>query len=777
MDHLSKPQDPLPFPEFPVFGKAGYDHEDFRSYPGRCGLDIGLLERHKFDPAFDGKLPDEIAEFIQNWFYFGFLEFVLGAPVDAGMFITTNVDGIQMLTTAKLPQMLLQWAKDIRNLPRNLHVARLVEVQAVVIYVRRLHGIISSARDNNYDSHASIKHLPETLLLSISILGTTLSYAVSHVRFPKNPGYETSDEAIMYKSPGWWPVPRLRKYFEGQGWCPNDLVRMENHLFATGFIYAVRLRRSEVVWHGNCTQTRCIANDILPGAPYHCKHTRDGCDCPPIGPSIDSVMEILDSGQIPVLELSKLSDAPYLRAIPYNQSMKFVAISHVWSDGLGNPYANTIPKCRASWFYNVLYHVYPFEDAEQSEIGGSSSARTPCYLGRTFYFWLDTLCIPLEAISKRHRDLAIKLMARTYNWSHIVLVLDSELQQYDCRTISTQETLFRILCSGWMRRVWTIHEAVLSKRLIVLFGDDVFDVDRAVSELRGQTEGPDALDPLMNEACRFLVQTRAISYAHRPVSFALAWSVMQARQTSIMGDEAICFANMLRLDPTEILKLSRSDTVSKEASAKRQASAMKVLFSLLEQVPEAVLWNLGPRLLEDGYRWAPSSFHGGFPVNMTHKSTRRDENGLHVVSLGLLLYGLWRDPDINRECSYEVLDSKLHFELIVYGKWHQVKSFDRDGRHPLMDVEHFDDEAQLGLIADLNYQILDTSPKAALVSIKRWEGTAIKCRYERLVRLRYASCCANAERVCAGPHVAQDDQDGLKRTARWTSADQEWHVA
>src|SRR5689334_9151766 len=104
-------------------------------------------------------------------------------------------------------------------------------------------------------------------------------------------------------------------------------------------------------------------------------------------------------------------------------------------------------------------------------------------------------------------------MADTYSYAEAVIVIDLELLQHRSMSTSAVENLFRILCSAWMRRVWTLHEAVLIRAILVVFKDGVFDVDRAVRTLRRQTVALNAFDPVTNEACRFVCRFRAISYA------------------------------------------------------------------------------------------------------------------------------------------------------------------------------------------------------------------------------------------------------------------------
>lgn len=60
--------------------------------------------------------------------------------------------------------------------------------------------------------------------------------------------------------------------------------------------------------------------------------------------------------------------------------------------------------------------------------------------------------------------MAISLMYKTYVPAQHVLILDSELQRTPIPKDMT-EVFFRISISGWMRRLWTLEESVLGRRL------------------------------------------------------------------------------------------------------------------------------------------------------------------------------------------------------------------------------------------------------------------------------------------------------------------------
>lgn len=66
-------------------------------------------------------------------------------------------------------------------------------------------------------------------------------------------------------------------------------------------------------------------------------------------------------------------------------------------------------------------------------------------------------------------------MYKTYVSAQHVLVLDSELQRTPIPKDMT-EAFLRVSISGWMRRLWTLQESVLGRRLQVKFEDGIVDL-------------------------------------------------------------------------------------------------------------------------------------------------------------------------------------------------------------------------------------------------------------------------------------------------------------
>ena len=247
--------------------------------------------------------------------------------------------------------------------------------------------------------------------------------------------------------------PRLKEL----GWCDNEVLHL-NRQDNTGLFLASMLKRplSDSLSHEQCSHERCVAHDINDD-DYKTRHTDD---CPGSWPchaiSIDQqkLCSVLRDGGIPIVIISACTGPaglPNVRVVDYYScNIEYVAISHVWAHGLGNPKENALPLCQISRMARLCSELSSRHNGVMGKVG----------------FWIDTLCIPVHPDMKDFRKLAIKKLASTYSQASQVLVLDVDLQRCS-KFCSKTELATRILCSGWMKRLWTLQEAVMSKRLLI----------------------------------------------------------------------------------------------------------------------------------------------------------------------------------------------------------------------------------------------------------------------------------------------------------------------
>lgn len=141
-------------------------------------------------------------------------------------------------------------------------------------------------------------------------------------------------------------------------------------------------------------------------------------DCPLINVPNEELLAICTSGEVPVLSCTLHGlGILNIKVIASPQCSSFLAIPHVWSDGLGNDTANALYHCQLIDVIRQVRHLRNSLDADASS--GSSGSLIPLELNtpsshsilfneQTMLFWLDTLCI---ALNGRARKSAIECIA------------------------------------------------------------------------------------------------------------------------------------------------------------------------------------------------------------------------------------------------------------------------------------------------------------------------------------------------------------------------------
>jgi hypothetical protein len=118
-----------------------------------------------------------------------------------------------------------------------------------------------------------------------------------------------------------------------------------------------------------------------------------------------------------------------LQIVEKDVGMVFIALSQVWSHGLGNALSNSLLVCQ---LHRLLSMVRTLAEPPH-------------------FFWIDTRCVPRKP--KSLRRVGISHIKRIYMEATKVLVLDEELVASRWKNRSTGETLMRINLSEWMRRL------------------------------------------------------------------------------------------------------------------------------------------------------------------------------------------------------------------------------------------------------------------------------------------------------------------------------------
>lgn len=466
----------------PCLSKEPYDGMAFNSYPARRGWDSTLLFRGNFDQH----PPAETADFLQNWLYFGALHEVLGRKANKATYMTQDDETQQhFVTTRYLNQHLEIVCERIRQLSKvNPHSATM-QIQRIEQCLKMLSFFCTSASSvtsGEKTGNRSIWPLPPVIDLSIRMLGHHVASIIYHASFIAN---LPSVCAELKFGSAEFATSRMHQ----SGWCPCDVSMIAGQVSATTQYYASMLPRDRSLKdHSRCSEHTCLANQIDEDS-YETKHVIPTCNCSHLSSVTDQIAKIIDAGGIPLVEISvsKTTQELELKTIQFRPGMQYIALSHVWSDGMGNVSSNSLPMCQLSELKSSL-------DELDRMTGNWLTSLNTFHLdsswkqlkGRSPYFWLDTLCIPVSTQYKAQRKQAISMMGQIYNKAQRVLVLDAELQKLSVES-SQNEIFLRLALSGWMKRLWTLQEAVMARQLYIKLRDGCFNLETDIEHSATQS--------------------------------------------------------------------------------------------------------------------------------------------------------------------------------------------------------------------------------------------------------------------------------------------------
>jgi hypothetical protein len=561
-----------------------------------------------------------------------------------------NKNGQQVITTRALPDLI------IRLYDRDQYLSHKAQKRHAMRVDRNLWRLCNIL--DWWNVHKSAPFDEPTLLYFV-MLGEYIQGVYKLVYSGES--YKSLEMAALdsFTAPEWWSHNRrwpmiYPKYIDthmlANGWCPSDIQRLKSTLCSPGVFLASSLksphyrdaRRSSPKLlsptgslsscamdtysqyqslppnHKECSDFSCSAYQWKP-EEYKTKHVFENCTCTHIEVDATDLARILDKGDIPIVLVEN-----GIRITPAESTHGYVAISHVWSDGLGNLNANALPQCQVMRLACLVGNIHRYSEGPVA-------------------FWIDTLCCPVQPLDARAN--AIRLMRKTYQDAKKVLVLESCLESTMSSDFSGIEILLMIHCSKWNRRLWTLQEQILAGDwLYFQFYDMSIRLqDILISETLTQIPNPDdvlsadikrlcAISTMFGTASGIFqailgdyhLLNRSNMYATQRLS-ALQ-RMLPFRATSKPSDEAICLGHLFGLDVTSIVKAP-------------DAMRMEAFWSALPEIPADVIFWIGPRLQTKPYRWAPSTFLTGRDMsnNRNIESAKLTEDGLLVHYPGWLL--------------------------------------------------------------------------------------------------------------------------------------------
>lgn len=601
MDHLPTPKNAVTNERtiVPYVCLKGYDGGSFLTYSIREGVTHAL-------PS-DGNVPggspyrqhervyptpkQEQEDFLQRWLFFGLIHEILGdryRPEDLVSNIETDDGQNPTVSTLGLVEALDNWISDIHAgfvNPRHTyeHIAECLRLAFATI-----HG---AGPDFDPRIKFSLASLGELFTLA-----TNEAYNVTANKCP------SAFARLMDLEYAYWKTPML-----SSGWCPSQVrVNVENHWYLQTMHFLTFLGQpASDGFHRRCSNDRCLAyqNEL---ATYQTKHLT-GCNCEYISIDTKRLTEILESGSLPLLRIqeSHTLNGLSIELVPSQSTTRYIALSHVWADGLGNPYENALPRCQLGFLHETINKYY---------------AKLYPQAVEEILLWCDTLCCPVEP--GEAKNIALAQMKKTYLEATRVLVLDASLRMYDFNSMEADEACIRILNSGWTRRLWTLQEGALpakSFRLSFLFKDEAININYLVHkmyQILGSSVGRKGL------ASNII--TQILKFARIPNEVdGNRWDLgavetgLQHRSVSVPSDEPLLIAQLLDLDVAYVLNgpcpLANCEKTGCDHS--RTHRMWLLMPTAFRGIPKNVLLRVGPRLSEPGFRWAPSTLLYNGPRN------------------------------------------------------------------------------------------------------------------------------------------------------------------
>ncbi|KAJ6035964.1 hypothetical protein N7540_000243 [Penicillium herquei] len=265
------------------------------------------------------------------------------------------------------------------------------------------------------------------------------------------------------------------------------------------------------------------------------------------------------------------------RILEFNE--RYMAISHVWSDGtgVGDKFRGHVNTCLFSLFRQF---------AQELNCEG---------------LWWDTIYIPT---TKDLREKALKRIQQYYKSAAVILVHDCFLRE--CEWFNADLACFHIMISPWFSRGWTALELKISQNVEVIFkGRDGLIIKNIDRDILGG-EGSLSVAPegqITREILKRLRQDK-ISQVNDLVA------ILGSHYISWPRDTAILSGLMIRIDLPETYTHQR---------------IYQEILQELGEVSHAHLFH-NSATITNGYNWCPTNLYD-LPVASTKDTLQVEENG------------------------------------------------------------------------------------------------------------------------------------------------------
>ena len=593
------------------------------------------FELQKAHPRFIDEQTDpsviahQFAAMLQSWLYFGLLEAITGKMIHTSYLIRPDNTGRLLIYSQNLAFCLQAWVEESRQ-QSSSEIEIILEnargnLLAASANLQRIFGVTDpDTREREWTD----KHYPGfcelMVMLTPAIIRLTDAVGVASERtLPDSDlrmmAFEAPREALNTRN------MRLQR----REWCPFLLTYCEANLHVSVLDWLDGSGKINASGgHADCTKSACVRNNIETET-YQMQHYRDDCHCSIVKPDFNAIVNAIDHGHIPVFEVIEGSDSLSLTVSSRSSALPgdYVAISHVWVDGLGSTTENGILACQAR---------------RLSDLVGRLNRRSSAPL------WIDSVCVPS---SPEYRRKAISLLRNVYKNAAQFLVVDKTVQQCQ-KGMSAEDLAWSTVCSPWMQRLWTYQESYLAAKTVLALSDSFFALFDSFEDFPESTL-PDSIQVIRSSLVPILRLLRPdfslqgnIQTSVGEVASAVNW-----RTTSKAGDEVLAIAALLNLD---------SQTLSRIAPSQR----LREFFLMVEYLPHDIIFHDSTRIAEPPFCWAPNTLMSRSVVNVDTttkgQSAKCTKAGLVCNYLILYLPQEQVGEDAARWCIFEHTESSWY---------------------------------------------------------------------------------------------------------------------
>ncbi|OSD02361.1 hypothetical protein PYCCODRAFT_1410767 [Trametes coccinea BRFM310] len=544
---------------------------------------------------------------------FGLLEAATLLRIPESLFLTSKTEGgrsIQVLSGQRISQFFAYYFKESVGLPgskgppaeHGRRIARLL--RRAFSAVSSEHTLFSSTLVHAGFRSADCDSICSALLIVVFFPLSSIAATL----WPDNAELDQLN-AILHQK---WPSPSptsfvirtLQRNLRNNGWCPYVIAQLTSAFESSWNRALFQYAGSTLVHcspyiatsageHQSCTDDAC---DLLTftDSDYKLRHTHSSCQCERVAPGIEEVRQLLSAGNVPVV----VYDGTVLQVKPAD-SVRYVAISHVWAEGMGSTTEEGLPRCVVERITILARKTLP---------GGDGA------------LWLDSLCVSREVTLRKQ---AISLMGDTYRNASAVLVIDGCIRTQCSLANSFEENILWIGSSAWLRRVWTVQEGLLANRLYFEFKEGPVNFEDRVrpdsdslasaDKSRWMSIAVNALVPILAYRINKRNFGPRVGDLPAPTGESLLGVVrlLDGRTTSKTEDELIAIASLLPPSVSLHRLLAVPHTQGRGHLAEQRMQSCLVQ---LGHVSRGLPFGYTPRLSLPGFTWAPRSLTNRMPA-------------------------------------------------------------------------------------------------------------------------------------------------------------------